>query len=99
MSRASPSRRLFDRDRFNMASRPAVAHTAVNALDRIQGAPKEHQVLGLACAFLLLAASIKMPAQEVFTAAKNLMYDPIHNTRMGHQFAGIKQYLEEDVVA
>ncbi len=89
---------LFNRDRMNMANRAAVASTAVNALDRIQQQPKENQVLGLACAFLLLCASLKTPAQDVFTAAKNLMYDPIHASRMDHRFAAIQQYLDEDVL-
>jgi hypothetical protein len=54
-------------------------------------------VLALASAFLLACTVAGVPAQDAFTASKNLMYDPMTQTGLAPQFQGIQRYLEEEV--
>ena len=88
---------LLDRDKMNDAGRYQVASAAIRALDRIQALPREVQVLALASAFLLTCTVADVPAQDAFTASKNLMYDPMTQTGIAPQFQGVQRYLEEEV--
>lgn len=90
---------LINRDRLMNASQSAVADGCVKIFDRIQGWPKEYQVLSLAAAFLLTCMSTRIPAQEAFTATKNLMADPLTSSGMGLQFQGMKFHLDTEVNA
>lgn len=88
---------LVDRDQLNSANKQQVAGICVNIFDRIQGLGREKQLLGLACAFSLMAAASDIPEQDVFTAAKNLMVDPMTSSGQGLQFQAMKYHLLTDV--
>ena len=92
------ARTLVDRDKLNMANREDVAATCVRIFDRIQGMGKEKQLLGLACSFILLAEAAGIPAQDVFTASKNLMADPMTQTGRAPQFQAMRFHLDTDVL-
>lgn len=79
------------------APRSEVARACVLLFDRIQALPKEHQLLALAGAFVLMASAFKFPAQEAFTAVKNLMADPNTSTGLGIQFDAMKWHLEDEL--
>src|ERR1700744_1964930 len=85
---------LVNRDRLIMADRDAVARLAVLLFDRIQmHANKEEQLLSLAAAFLLMSEAFGVPAQEGFTAVKNMMADPMRASGIYHQFDALRHYL------
>lgn len=90
---------LYDRDKMMNASRSLVADGCVKVFDRIQGWPKEYQILSLAAAFLLTCMSARIPAQDAFSAVKNIMYDPLTQSGMGAQFQGMKFHLDTEVNA
>lgn len=92
------TRLLVDRDRLMNASRNKVADTCVHIFDRIQGLPKELQVLGLAAAFLLTADASRIPAQDAFTAVKNLMANPLTASGLDLQFQAMKFHLETELL-
>lgn len=92
------ARILVDRDRINTASKKEVAATTINIFDRIQGFAREKQLLGLACAFILLAEASGIPAQDVFTASKNLMADKLTSTGRAAEFQAMRYHLETDVL-
>lgn len=89
---------LVDRDRLNLAPAGEVAHTCVSIFDRIQGFSREKQLLGLACAFALLADACHLPPQDVFTAARNLMADRLTSSGMRPQFEAMKFHLNTDIL-
>lgn len=60
---------------------------------------KEEQLLSLAAAFLLMAEACGLPAQEAFTAVKNMMADPLRASGIYHQFDAMKYHLETEVLA
>lgn len=92
------ARLLVDRDKLTNASRQSVAEGTVSIFDRIQGWPKEAQLLALACAFILTADASGLPAQEAFTAAKNLMADDLTSTGLAPQFQAMKYHLTTEVL-
>ena len=89
---------LVDRDRMNHASKRDVAATCVRVFDRLQGYAREKQLLGLACSFILLCEASGIPAQDVFTASKNLMADPMTQTGLAPQFQAMRYHLNTDVL-
>ncbi|WP_420381661.1 hypothetical protein [Novosphingobium sp.] len=90
---------LYDHDRLVNASQRTVSEGCVRIFDRIQGWPKENQILSLAAAFLLACMSARIPAQDAFTATKNLMADPLTSSGMGAQFQAMKFHLDTEVNA
>ncbi len=56
------------------------------------------QLLALAASFIILSDACRIPAQDVFSAVANLMYDPIHSSGRKHQFDAMRFYLKEDVL-
>ena len=92
------ARTLVDRDKLNMASKQEVAHACVSVFDRIQGWGREKQLLALATAFVLLADASGIPAQDVFTASKNLMIDPMTSTGLAPQFQAMRFHLKTEVL-
>lgn len=80
------------------ADRTEVASNCVSIFDRIQDIGKEAQVLALAAAFLLLCTAKRIPAQDAFTAVKNLMTDPTTSSGLGPQFQAMKYHLETEVL-
>lgn len=90
-------RTLVDRDRLMNSDKNAVAKATVKAFDAIQHLRRETQLLGLACAFVLLARTLNFPAQDAFVAAKNLMVDPKHSSGMDHRFDAMAWHIQEDL--
>lgn len=82
------------------ADRLTVARLCVMIFSAIQNhRSKEEQLLALAAAFLLMAETAGIPAQDAFTAVKNLMADPLHADRVEHRFAAMKYHLETELYA
>lgn len=99
MTKASnPRKSLVDRDKLNSARQSEVANACVSVFDRIQGWTREKQLLALAAAFVLLADASGIPAQDVFTASKNLMADPLTQTGLAPQFQAMRFHLNTEVL-
>lgn len=92
------ARSLVDRDALNSAPKKTIGNLCVRVFDSIQHARKEHQLLGLAGAFTLLAEACRIPAQDVFAAVKNLMADPMTSTGRAPQFQAMKFHLDTEVL-
>lgn len=92
------ARFLLDRDKMNHASKADVGKAMVTIFDRIQTWGREKQLLALASAFVLLAEASNVNAQDVFTASKNLMYDPLTASGIAPQFQAMKFHLNTDVL-
>jgi len=92
------ARVLLDRDRMNGADKQGVASLTASIFDRIQDSTPANQLLALAASFLLLCTASGIPAQDAFTATKNLMYDPLTRTGIAPQFQAMQFYLKEDVL-
>jgi hypothetical protein len=90
---------LTNRDKLMNAPSEKVAEATVLIFDRIQGLPKYLQLLALACAFLLVAETSGIPAQDAFTASKNLMVDPSTKTGLGLRFQAMKHHLATEVLS
>lgn len=95
---AARSRFLVDRDQLNNADRRKVARLCVHIFDRIQGWNKGEQIAALATAFLLLCTASGVPAQDAFTAAKNLMHDPLTSSGIAPQFQAMRYHLNTEVL-
>ncbi len=89
---------LIDYDRLVNADRTTVARTTVELFDRVQHREKEAQLLGLACAFILMAESLRVPAQDAFTAAANLMADKVNPSGREARFDAMKFHLETELL-
>jgi hypothetical protein len=89
---------LIDRDRMNSADKGEVATACVRVFDAIQSLPKHVQLLGLAAAFTLMANASRIPAQDAFSATKNLMYDPLTRSRTAPQFQAMDFHLRTEVL-
>lgn len=92
------ARVLVDRDRLNMADKRSVARTCVDIFSAIQSKAREKQLLALACSFILLCEASGIPAQDVFSASKNLMADPMTSTGLQPQFGAMRYHLQTDVL-
>lgn len=87
----------FNRDRMMNAPKGLVASAAIRIFDRIQDLPKEIQVLAIAGAFLLTAEVAKLPVQDIMTAIKNLMADPLRACGLDPKFAAAKYHLKTEL--
>jgi hypothetical protein len=58
---------------MNNADPYSVSQAAMTVLDRLQNFPPAEQIMGAAAMFLILAEHRGIPAQDVFTATKNLI--------------------------
>jgi hypothetical protein len=92
------ARCLVNRDKLMSASQSEVATSCVTIFDRIQAWGREKQLLALATAFLLMADASGIPAQDIFTASKNLMYDPLTHTGLAPQFQAMRFHLNTDIL-
>ncbi|WP_139812523.1 hypothetical protein [Ensifer aridi] len=63
----------LNRDVMNMAAPVTVARASMTVLDRLQDFKPEIQIMGAAAVFLELAEHLGIPAQEAFSATKNLI--------------------------
>lgn len=88
---------LLNSDRLNHASRAEVAKATVQVFNAIQDLGKEVQSLALAAAFTLLMEVTRSQPQDVFTATKNLMFDPVNPHRIAPQFSAMQFHLETEV--
>lgn len=79
------------------ADQKAVAKACVLLFDRIQHLPKDQQLLALAGAFVLMSMALRFPAQDAFTAVKNLMRDPLTASGLGLQFDAMRWHLEDEL--
>ena len=84
--------RIYD-DLMN-APRETVGHSAFLLLDRGQDMTPAVHTLAAAIHLILIAEHHKVPVQDVFTAAKNLMTN--HDDRLGTDFEAIRTYLKEE---
>lgn len=85
----------FDRDLFHSLKTLNVARGTAAVFDAVQMRPSEEVVAALACAFLLVADKYKVPAQDAFTAASNMMR--FHDDKGRSHFEGLRFYLDADV--
>lgn len=85
----------FDRDAFHSLRTKLAARATAAIFDANQYRSPEEQVAGAAAAFLLLCEAYKVPAQDAFSAVKNMMNH--HETRGGTDFDGLRSYLGADV--
>lgn len=89
---------LLDPLALGNADKQKVAKACVKVFDRIQKWTAEEQAIALACSFLILCRAMKVKPQEVFTVSENLMYDPIHSSRVDHRFDAMSWHLKEQVL-
>ena len=84
----------LNRDRMNNADPRTVANAPMAVVDRLQAFPAEAQAMGAAVAFLILAEQGGIPAQDLFTATKNLM-----NNQDGirPEFAALSEYVRNEL--
>jgi hypothetical protein len=85
---------MIDRDKLmNMAVSDA-GRAAMQVVDALQNHRPEAQVVGACAAFLLLAEASGMPAQDLFSATKNLI-----NGAEGKrpEFAAVSMYIELEI--
>lgn len=93
---------LLSRDRLMNAPRKVVAQLCVRIFSRMEAETKEHQLLALAAAFVLLCDACNIPAQDVFTASKNLMANPDKEASarpLTPEFEAMAYHLRTDVLA
>lgn len=83
-----------NRDVMNMAQPRDVARAAMATLSGLQDFRPEHQIMGAAAVFLELADYLGIPAQEAFTATKNLI-----NGDQGKrpEFLAIRDYMDGEL--
>jgi hypothetical protein len=80
---------------MNNAGPRRVANAAMTVIDRLQIDFKSHeQVMGVAATFLILAEHFGIPAQEIFTATKNLM-NGMDGKRP--EFAAVMEYVKHEI--
>lgn len=85
----------FDRDTFHSLRTKRAATATAEVLSAVQYRTPEEQIAGLACSFLLLCERYRVPAQDAFSATKQMMNH--HDARGGSDFDGIRSYLDADV--
>lgn len=79
---------------MNNADPQLVARAGMTVADRLQDFPADAQVMGVAALFLILAEASGVPAQDVFTATKNLM-----SNQEGRrpEFAALSDYVRNEL--
>lgn len=84
----------FNRDVMNSAQPSAVSTVALSVLNVLQDSRPEVQVMGAAAVFLFLAEHLQVPAQDVFSATKNLINDQ-DGKRV--EFRAVEEYLKGEL--
>lgn len=85
---------MIDRTRLmNMAVTDA-SRAAMQVIDALQHHRPEAQAVGACAAFLLLAEASGIPAQDLFTATKNII-----NGAEGKrpEFAAVEMYVQQEI--
>lgn len=85
----------LDRDLLHSLPTKAAAQATIKVLDALQFKSPEEQIAGLAAAFLLVSERYRMPAQDAFNVASNMMNH--HNDRGRSEFEAVRSYLDADV--
>lgn len=86
---------MINRDLFNTASPRRVANCTMQIVDTTQRGYQPHEQLhAMAIAFLMVCDHWGMPAQDVFSAAKNLLNDQ-DNKRP--EFSAVEQYIANEL--
>lgn len=88
---------MIIRDQLNNAPSEEVARVSYALIDRLQHEYEQPgvQVAAAAAFFLLVAERFGVPAQDAFTATKNLMND--RDNRLKHEFQAARAFLREEI--
>jgi hypothetical protein len=70
----------IDRDRLTSVSAKRVAQSAMRVIDALQRDPKEAQIAGLACAFILLAKHLRVAQGDALGIAQRILNDKQRKT-------------------
>lgn len=85
----------MNRDLFNNANPRRVAQATMAVIDATQRGFQPHeQMHAMAASFLMLAEHWGVPAQDLFTATKNLMND---QEGKRPEFAAVQMYMENEL--
>lgn len=85
----------FDRDLYHSLPSRKAAQSTIKVLDVLQYMRPEEQIAALSAAFLLVSEGYKVPAQDAFLAASNMMNH--HDDRGFSEFEAVRSYLAADV--
>lgn len=83
------------RDLLNNAKPDRVSRAMMEAIDRLQNYQPHEQLMGVCALFLFLSQAWGIPAQDVFTATKNLINDADGKRP---EFAGIETYIKKELM-
>lgn len=85
----------MNRDLFNNCNPRRAANAAMAVIDATQRGFQPHeQMHGAAAAFLLLADHWGVPAQDLFTATKNLM---ANREGKAPEFDAVREYMKHEL--
>lgn len=85
----------MNRDLFNSANPRRVAQATMSVIDATQRGFQPHeQMHAMAAAFLLVADHWGIPAQDLFTATKNLLND---QDALRPEFRAVKAYVRNEL--
>lgn len=85
----------MNRDLFNNADPRRVAQATMSVIDATQRGFQPHeQMHAMAAAFLMLAEHWSVPAQDLFTATKNLMND---QEGKRPEFSAVAEYMRNEL--
>jgi hypothetical protein len=70
----------LDRDRLTMVPAKRVAQSAMRIIDAVQRDPKESQIAGMACAFILLAKHLGVTQGDALGVAQRILNDKQRKT-------------------
>lgn len=82
-------------DLINNANAADAAQAAMAVIDRLQNFPPHLQAHGLGVAFIALADHWSINLQDLFTATKNMIADPIDGHRP--EFKAVQRYINEEL--
>jgi len=83
----------MNRDLMNNADAEHTARAGIDILDRMQNHPQHIQPLALCAAFLTLANHYRVPAQDLFTATKNMMTEEENIA----EFNALRDYVKYEI--
>lgn len=88
---------LVDRDRLVNADKAKVAADCVRVYSSLESRDPEAQLLGIACAFVIMSEALGLDTGDVYRAALNLMYDPIHSSGRDHRFDAMSFHVKGEL--
>jgi hypothetical protein len=84
---------MLNRDQLNNADAEKTARACIDILDRMQNHPQHIQPIALCATFLTLADHLRVPAQELFTVATNMMAEEENIA----EFKAVKDYIRYEI--